>query len=261
MAFTLLFASAPATSTPFKTVNISDAEHLKEYLCSSKRTIPPYTHLVIKQLDRHVELNNTGMVCLVENTTDIYISAWRDDSAKDQSPVIVYCVDGGGGFGFFNVTNLTMESVQFRDCGWWGIPADVTKYINGSDQFLYYSVAQTVFLFNHCSNLKLYNVLGNKGDIGNISTLGVNLCGWSNITSVIPDGDLPDTPLSTVSPSITLTAISCHQIQNAISILSLMCSLVIVISISTRILVITLSECLFVRLEILLCTLRSRISK
>ena len=197
VAFTLLFASAPATSTPFKTVNISDAEHLKEYLCSSKRTIPPYTHLVIKQLDRHVELNNTGMVCLVENTTDIYISGWRDDSAKDQSPVIVYCVDGGGGFGFFNVTNLTMESVQFRGCGWWGIPADITKYVNGSDQFLYYDVAQTVFLFNHCSNLKLYNVLG-YNDI-NISTIGVNLCGWSNITSVIPDGDLPHTPLSTVA--------------------------------------------------------------
>ena len=204
VAFTLLFASAATTtsSTPFKTVNISDAEHLKEYLCSPKRTIPPYTHLVIKQLDPRVQmgLNSTGVVCLVENTTDIYISAWRDDSAKDQSPVIVYCVGGSGGFGFFNVTNLTIEFVQFRYCGWREIPVDVLKYINGSDQFLYYNVAQTVLLYNHCSNLKLYNVLGyNEININNISTIGVNLCGWSNITSVIPDGDLPDTRLSTVT--------------------------------------------------------------
>lgn len=211
MALTSLFTRALATFTALKTVNITDGEHLKEYLCSSERTIAPYTHLVMKHTG-WMHLNNTGVICLVENTTNIYISAWQDDAY--QRPVIVLCEPGGGGFSFFNVTDLTIESIQFR-CGWWAIPAAATKYINGSDQFFYYDDAQTTFLFNHCINLTLHNALGSNPDVNNISMIGVNLCGWSNITAVIPDRDLPTTPLSTLLIYYTDSAImpsnsECH---------------------------------------------------
>lgn len=206
VAFTLLITRVPATS--FKTVNITDGELLKEYLCSSGKTIAPYTHLIIKH--GQMELNNTDVVCLVENTTNIYISAsWQDGSGDHHSkPAIVYCEPGGGGFSFFNVTNLAIESVQFRACGWAMIPAVATKYINSSDQFLYFNdVVWTTFLFNHCNNLTLYNALGNYLEFDDIDVIGVNLCGWSNITAVVPDGDLPTTPLSAMLIYYTDSAI------------------------------------------------------
>ena len=50
--FALFLATVPkpVASTLVKTVNVSDVEVLKEYLCSSKRTISPNTHLVIRDL-------------------------------------------------------------------------------------------------------------------------------------------------------------------------------------------------------------------
>jgi hypothetical protein len=55
----------------------------------------------------------------MENTTNIRISGKPCDSS-------------GSGFSFFNVTNLTIESVQFSQCGWRVIPEVVTKYVRES---------------------------------------------------------------------------------------------------------------------------------
>lgn len=161
VAFPLLLSRVSASSTSFKTINITNGEQLKEYLCPPNNTIPPYTHLVIKH-PGDMKLNNTGVICLVENTTNIHISGQQD---QYQEPLVVFC-DNAGGFGFFNVT---IESIQFRTCGWWAIPEEITKYINGSDQFFYYDNAQTAFLFSHCYNLTLYNALGNSLMMNNIS--------------------------------------------------------------------------------------------
>ena len=192
VAFTLLFVSVPVTST---SINITDGEILKEYLCSPKRTIPPHTHLIIHA---DLELNNlTDVVCLVENTTNIFIMARQDDPSGYQKPVTVSCMDKNSGFNFFNVTDLTINSIYFKDCGKDLIPPAATKYIyiNESEQFFEYDIAQTTLLFSHCYNLTLYNALGDcnsyKSNDNRASIIGVNLCGWSNITAVVPDRDMP----------------------------------------------------------------------
>jgi hypothetical protein len=113
----------------------------------------------------------------------------------------VTCDSGGSGFGFFNVTNLTIESVQFSGCGWWVIPEVVTKYINESNQFFYYSKLKndfrTALLFSHCYNLTLYNALPlyyYDNDIPFL-VIGVNLHGWSNITLMNPGSEVWSTML------------------------------------------------------------------
>jgi hypothetical protein len=175
------FLSAPSIS--LTTIVITDGEHLSEYLCSPKYTMSPYTHLLIKHPGM-MHLNNTGIICLVENTTNIRISGKQD---QHQEPLVVSCDGSGSGFGFFNVTNLTIVSVQFKGCEWRVIPKVVTKYINESNQFFYYSnsdIVKTVLLFSHCYNLVLHNIRYTDYifDIDHhFGIIGVNLCGRSNI--------------------------------------------------------------------------------
>ena len=182
-ALILLLANFPVIFGD--TVNITDGKVLKEYLCSSKRTIAPNTHLVL--YGQQLSLNTTrGEVCIVENTTNIAITCDRN-----YKYVTVDCISWeNNGFSFFNVTNLTIKSVYFEHCGMTAIPADALKYINSSDQFFYYNgLAYTTFLFNHCNNLTLYNVLSDSSyvnDNNRFSIVGVNLCGWSNVNGSYP---------------------------------------------------------------------------
>ena len=143
----------------------------------------------------------TDVVCLVENTTNISITARALDNNDFQPPIKVYCKSENSGFTFFNVTNLNISSVYFKNCGTKSIPADATKHINEPNQLFHYGVVQTTLMFNHCFNLTLYNVLGGSDYITNrnrASIVGVNLCGWSNITAVVPDYYVPSLTLITL---------------------------------------------------------------
>jgi hypothetical protein len=154
-------------------------------------------------------LSNTGIICLVENATNIRISG----QLNKQEPLVVTCDSYGGGFGFFNITNLTIESVQFIGYVWLVIPEVVTKYINESNQFFYYSKLEsflpTALLFSHCYNLTLYNALPRSYD--DIVVIGVNLHGWSNITVVNPGGEALSAMLIYYTDSPIIPANSeCH---------------------------------------------------
>ena len=190
----LLSASVPTASAALTTVNITDGEHLKDYLCSSKNTMPAYTHLMI--YPDEIKMNNLDSVeCVIENTTDISITAWQDSGNDSSRIVTVSCGNQGGGFSFFNVTNLTIKSVYFKSCGTATFPNAAIKYVNGRDHFFFYNpLVKTTLFLNHCHNLTLYNVLGDSYyDIQGYqsSIIGVNLCGWSSITAVLSDADLP----------------------------------------------------------------------
>jgi transcription initiation factor TFIID subunit 2/histone acetyltransferase MYST3 len=181
--FVAFLSEAFTASISLKTITITDGEYLKEYLCSPSNTIPPYTQLLIIHPGL-MRLNNAGITCLVENTTNIHISS--------QEQVVVSCHNSGSGFGFFNVTHLTIELVQFSDCEWGVIPREVVKYINESNQFFYYTEgAQTALLFSHCYHLELYNVRCTdlKRKYNHFGIIGVNSCG-GDITSDIRQEDL-----------------------------------------------------------------------
>ena len=137
--------------------------------------------------------NEGPRFCLIENTTNLSISPSQDVLSGGHDYVNISCniTSAKIGFWFFNVTNLAISSIVFHMCG--GYPSvEVVKYVNGTDQFLYYdgSVPMVLF-FSHCYNIKLLNITMSV-DIFEYSMLqgfvvGVNLCGDSEIKSILPD--------------------------------------------------------------------------
>ena len=175
VAVTLLSVGLLVT-TSAKTFNVSDGKSLKEHLCSG--SVAPNTNLIITV---NVNINRTIInegFCLIENTSNISITAEVSDY---YSNITVSC--RGCGFGFFNVSNLTIRSVRFDGCEAI-VPPSAVRYINGTDQFLYYKNTKSALFFNHCINLTLYNVLVPVQNDDNFGVIGVNTCGHSKITTV-----------------------------------------------------------------------------
>ena len=131
---------------------------------------------------------------MIENTTNLSISPSQDVLSEGHDYVNISCNSAEIGFGFFNITNLTISSVVFHMCG--GHPSSkVVKYVNETDQFLYYdsSVIMALF-FSHCYNIKLHNTstsldlnLSHEPRVRQLQFVGVNLCGDSEIKTTIPD--------------------------------------------------------------------------
>ena len=62
------------------------------------------------------------------------------------------------------------------------IPASAVRYVNDSyHQYLQYDNIRTAFIFNHCYNLSLNNLISYQ-DPSDFGIIGVNLCGDSNIS-------------------------------------------------------------------------------
>ena len=195
---TIVLLAVAAADTSVHTINITNGEQLKEYLCSPKRTIAPNTHL--NMVHKSIYIANITNDCLVENTSNIVITSSSScyNSEYPANSAFVDCNDyrdtsTTNTFSFFNVTNLTISCVTFNQCGSKRLPPAATKYFgNESDQvFEYGNTTWTTLFFNHCYNVTLYNVFADNRpktpEFNNkISIVGVNLCGHSNITSVIP---------------------------------------------------------------------------
>ena len=117
----------------------------------------------------------------IENTSNITIAPSQELIKNGYALVKVECPHKSGGFGFFNVSNLTISLIMFNDCAG-VIPASAVRYVNDSDQHLLYNTpTKTTFLFNHCYNLKLKDLVPcQKSTEFNI--IGINLCNHSRIS-------------------------------------------------------------------------------
>ena len=105
--------------------------------------------------------------------------------------VNISCNSAEIGFGFLNVTNLAISSVVFHTCG--GYPSsEVIKYVNETDQLMYYNTSvPMVLFFGHCYGIKLHNTSTSTRYWQNSRVhqfvVGVNLCGDSEIKTILPD--------------------------------------------------------------------------
>ena len=136
-----------------KTVIVDNEASLEEYLCPSSGTVEPNTNLVINASSLSVK----SQFCLIENTTNLSISASEELINNGINHVFIKCSPGSGGFGFFNVFNLTITSISFDDCSNI-IPASAVRYINGTDQFLRYIDTKAALIINHCCNVIFHNL-------------------------------------------------------------------------------------------------------
>ena len=162
-----------------KTVIVDNEASLEEYLCPSSGTVEPNTNLVINASSLSVK----SQFCLIENTTNLSISASEELINNGINHVFIKCSPGSGGFGFFNVFNLTITSISFDDCSNI-IPASAVRYINGTDQFLRYIDTKAALIINHCCNVIFHNLTSriSSETLKDFSIIGVNLCGNSSFT-------------------------------------------------------------------------------
>lgn len=186
-------------------VNITDDETLKRYLCLEE-TLPFNSRLVLSKSKFILHHDSEGsLYCLVENMTGLSILPSHDLLSSSINYVTISCDAWEIGIGFFNITNLTISSVVFEGCvGSGGIPAAAVRYINESGNYFRYSNnVITSLLFNHCYNLKLYNVsvMQAQTRIPGFDIIGVNLCGETIIETLLPTAYNKN---ATVYPSLTM---------------------------------------------------------
>ena len=153
-----------------------------KYLCSPSGTVPPNTNL---ELNKSFVIDGQHSFYLIENTSNITIAPSQKLFENGHDHIKVQCLPGSGGFGFFNISNLTISSVVFNDCAG-VIPAPAVRYINNTGHFLRYKYnnTKTAFLFNHCYNLTLNNLIPHQrsNTSSEFSIIGVNFCGHSSIS-------------------------------------------------------------------------------
>ena len=130
----LYIISCCFTISTAENVSITDGATLRQYLCPDTGTLPPNTHLVLSR--PLLFLPNEGPRCLIENTTNLSISPSQDVLSEGHDYVNISCDSAEIGFGFFNVTNLTISSVVFHMCGRHP-SSEVVKYVIKTNQFLY----------------------------------------------------------------------------------------------------------------------------
>ena len=130
----------PLQDTPDQFYNNS----LAYYLCEGAGNLINNTTIILFHTIIHYI--PPGFFCLVENITGLTIYGDSSDN-----PAVVKCNSTSHhmrGFGFFNITNLSISNIVVENCGG-VIDQDATKYINSS--FFYFQTGQrAVFLFNHC---------------------------------------------------------------------------------------------------------------
>ena len=173
-----------------KDVLITDGATLMQYLCPGNRgigTLPPNTNLVLSKPQLNISTTvSTYDLCKIENTTNLTIAPSQDLFDNGYQYVEVGCFSEEViGFGFFNVTNLTMSSIVFINCHTVAFPPEAM------DKLLQFYVRSVVVFFNYCFGLKLYNVSHYQDDLGGFIMLGlgVNLCGTSEIINLLPESE------------------------------------------------------------------------
>ena len=185
----LLIATVLATSCSAEVMFINDGESLVKYLCPPSGTISPNTKLELNKSS--FTIDGQSLSCQIENTSNITVVPSQELIINGHDHVEVQCLPGSGGFGFFNVSNLTISSVMFNNCAG-VIPASAVRYVNDTDQYLFYGHddLRAAFIFNHCYNITLHNLISMQND-SKFSIIGVNMCDHSSInivTTVVVSG-------------------------------------------------------------------------
>lgn len=121
---------------------------LQYYLCnaSGQEQLIPGTVLSLTPVHHKF---SPGMVCVLSNRSRITINSTGKYS-------FINCTTGSG-LGFHNVSDLTIKSIVFDNCGGL-IPPEVAPMINSS-RFYFLPNQQAAVFFSYCSNLSAYLML------------------------------------------------------------------------------------------------------
>ena len=131
--------------------NISDYHSLEYYLCEAGEQLSSNTTFLLSPWVVHGI--SPGNFCLIDNVRVLTIMGLSDNELVE-----IECMNSTNsrGFGFYNVSSLTIANVRVSNCGG-TVTQEAVRYVN--DSMLYYGVGQkAVFMFNHCPDLLIENV-------------------------------------------------------------------------------------------------------
>ena len=165
------------------TLNQSSTNSLAYYLCEGAGNLTSNTTIVLSHTIVHYI--PPGPFCLVENIAGLTIYGNSSDT-----PAVVKCNSTSHdvrGFGFFNVTNLSISNIVVESCGG-VIDQNATKHINIS-LFYFQPGQRAVFLFNHCFDLMLdrTEIREYKG----FAVVGANVMGRSSVSKTMLTSNSP----------------------------------------------------------------------
>ena len=147
----LLFTTAKPLSSHIVPINTSD--QMWYWLCSGNASIR--NNLVFKLTQRNYVLHNMTF-CLIGNVSNITLTGLTDRNS------LIKCLKNGNsssttGFGFVNISSITLENLEFIGCGATITETAVTSF-NDTHPHLGYK-QKAMLVFNHCYNITIHHVI------------------------------------------------------------------------------------------------------
>ena len=142
------------------TINLSHIYLLKEpgdlnkYLCDPDHPLLPNTILYLSSNIVHILSSNS--FCLVSNTSNITLSSTSESSAnitcRQQHNITI-------GFGFYNVSGLSIDNIYIKQCGGPLSYPDQTNTLYPNDTTFYIVEGQLItLLISYSSNIMLFRI-------------------------------------------------------------------------------------------------------
>ena len=138
---------------PFSThiVQINTSNQLWFWLCSDN--IPLQNNLTLHLTQSNYILHNMTF-CIIENVSNVTLKGVRSDGKSSIKCQLQH--DSTTGFGFVNISSVTLENLEFTGCG-----ATITKsavtFFNDTHPHLGYK-QKALLVFNHCHNITIQDV-------------------------------------------------------------------------------------------------------
>ena len=142
------------------TISLSHIHSLKEpgdlnkYLCDQDHPLLPNTQLLLSSDVKHIL--SSKFFCLVSNTSNITLSS------TSESPANITCRQqntGSVGFGFYNVSGLSIDNIHITHCGGPMPSPNQTNSLYPNDTTFYFVEGQLVtLLISYSSNIMLFRM-------------------------------------------------------------------------------------------------------
>ena len=132
-------------------VQINTSNQLWFWLCS--HNIPLQNNLTLHLTQRNYIFHNM-IFCLIENVSNVTLKGVGSDGKSSIKCQLQH--DSTTGFGFVNISSVTLENLEFTGCG-----ATITKsavaFFNDTHPHLGYK-QKALLVFNHCHNITIQHV-------------------------------------------------------------------------------------------------------
>ena len=133
------------TITLCSVIDVNSSENLLQWLCNSSLND---SSLIVFNKASYI-LNVSTSFCIIQNLTNITLRSMTGHSS-------IKCTSKSAGFGFVNITNITVTGIDFNGCGT-TLTEEAVVLINDTHPHIGY-LQKAVLLFNHCHNINISHV-------------------------------------------------------------------------------------------------------